>query len=127
MLVNTEHLGHQLACKFSSTDNTTSPDHNVVVMSHHGFTTFGKNVQQAVYRAVYTHVNAGIQAKSLMLHAAAGKAADIKYLNAKQTKGCSVMCENTQGRPWDLWVKEVEAHSLYVNEAARSQGLDLEV
>lgn len=73
MLVNSERFGSALAAKFSSTSlvDKTDHDHNVVLMSNHGFTVVGSSVKQAVYRAVYTRINASIQSQALMLRSAA--------------------------------------------------------
>lgn len=96
-------------------------DHNVVLMANHGFTTVGTTIKQAVYRAVYTHTNAGVQSNAMMLRAAlvgnpgAGEEG-LTYLNEEQTVGCTKLNDFSQDRPWGLWVREVESSPLYVNE-----------
>jgi hypothetical protein len=125
LLVNSEHFGSALAAKFSSM-NDSSLDHNIVLMSNHGFTAVGTSIKQAIYRAVYTHVNAGVQSNAIILRnafqGASGKAVDgeIEYLNGEQTKGCMKMNDSSQDRPWGLWVREVQANPLYSNEALAS-------
>lgn len=119
MLVNTQPLGSALASKFSSRFTTTSlPDHNAVVMQNHGFTVVGQSIQQAVFRAVYTHVNASLQMKAITLQAAIGHVGDDKigYLDEKQVAGCTAMGNNSFERPWGLWVKEVATDELYDHE-----------
>lgn len=123
MLVNSITFGSALADHFVSTPTSeprTVPDHNVVLMTSHGFTTLGTSIKQAVYRAVYTQVNAGIQTQAIMLRSTAGPQAngsqDIRYLNEEQVKGGLKMNEASQDRPWGLWMKEVEACGLYVRK-----------
>lgn len=128
MLVNSERFGSHLALKFS-TSGSTSLDHNVVLMKNHGFTTVGKSIKQAVYRAVYTHVNANVQSNAIMLRSAymgmpsqpasfdTGKSeqvcGELNYLDEEQTVGCMQMNDSSQDRPWGLWAREVEDCSLY--------------
>lgn len=94
-------------------------------MTCHGFTAIGTSIKQAVYRAIYTHVNAGIQTNALLIRnasmsigansAASSSSAteDLRYLNEDQVSGSLKMNEASQDRPWALWVKEVEACPLY--------------
>lgn len=101
-------------------------------MKNHGFTVVGTNIQQAVYRAVYTTANARVQTNAIMLRNAflgnaiagpddsEGSGKGLKYLDEEQVEGCSEMAEGSQERPWGLWVKEVEAHPLYVNTSGVS-------
>jgi ribulose-5-phosphate 4-epimerase/fuculose-1-phosphate aldolase len=121
MLVNSCKFGSSLASTFS-TSTSTIPDHNVVLMANHGFTTLGTSIKQAVYRAVYTHVNAAVQTNAITLrNAARGAGVDVqgemRYLNTEQVKGSLKMNEASQDRPWKLWVEEVEACRLYKNES----------
>jgi ribulose-5-phosphate 4-epimerase/fuculose-1-phosphate aldolase len=118
MLVNNTNFGAHLAATFSSADSS-SQDHNVVLMSNHGFTAVGNSVKQAVYRAVYTHVNAGIQTNALLLRNAAGPSSSgvgtggLRYLNEKQVQGSLKMNDASQDRPWGLWLEEIKACNLY--------------
>jgi hypothetical protein len=96
-------------------------------MRNHGFTTVGTSIKQAVYRAVYTHVNASVQSNAILLRNAfkgvsghLGTPGELNYLNEEQTVGCMLMNDSSQDRPWGLWVREVEANALYVNEAKDS-------
>ena len=127
MLVNSERFGSHLASVFSK-PGSSSLDHNVVLMRNHGFTTVGTSIKQAVYRAVYTHVNANVQSNAIMLRGAFNGISGVfdppngklNYLNEEQTVGCMLMNDSSQDRPWGLWVREVEANPLYVNEAKDS-------
>jgi ribulose-5-phosphate 4-epimerase/fuculose-1-phosphate aldolase len=132
LLVNSHKLGAALAAKFVKRRHEgdppvpPGPNYNVVLMQNHGFTTFGNSIQQAVYRAVYTHINAGVQSTAIMLRNAQlgiqakygyTETRDLKYLTPEQSIGCQLMNDVTHERPWRLWVREVEACSLYVNSA----------
>lgn len=96
-------------------------------MANHGFTAVGTSIKQAVYRAVYTHVNASIQSNAIMLRSAqqnlqSGSLEEIRYLNEEQTAGSLKMNEASLERPWGLWEREVEASPLYVTAAKKSSG-----
>ncbi|KAF7957435.1 hypothetical protein EAE96_003019 [Botrytis aclada] len=125
-LVNSGRFGSALAEKFSKPESSTQ-DYNVVLMANHGFTTVGSSIKQAIYRAVYTQINAGLQAKALMLRNAEGGVADlgpIRFLNAEQASGSEKFNDDTAERPWQLWVREVEASPLYQNEAVKMDSSD---
>ncbi|KAH6680319.1 class II aldolase and Adducin N-terminal domain-containing protein [Halenospora varia] len=120
MLVNNERFGFGLSSAFSASDSSKLVQ-SVVLMTNHGFTAVGNGIRQAVYRAVYTHNNADVQTKSIMLRSAQMSIqpdqppTPLKYLNEKQTIGGQAMNDSSQDRPWGLWVKEVEASPLYVS------------
>lgn len=91
-------------------------------MTSHGFTAIGTNIKQAVYRAVYTHVNAGIQTNALLIrnasmnlnpNSASSTLENMRCLTEDQVAGSLKMNDASQDRPWALWVKEVEACPLY--------------
>ncbi len=102
-------------------------------MRGHGFTAIGTSIQEAVFRAIYTQQNAGVQTTALMLRNAQmgaierGKGREerekgvrdegVRWLGDGELGDCKVMGQETVGRPWGLWVREVEANGLYVNEA----------
>ncbi|ESZ96094.1 hypothetical protein SBOR_3571 [Sclerotinia borealis F-4128] len=120
-LVNSERFGAALAGNFSKPKSTTQ-DYNVVLMANHGFTTLGSSIRQAIYRAVYTHVNACLQANALMLRNAEERISElgpIRFLNAEQASGSENLNDESAGRPWQLWVREVEVCPLYQNEATK--------
>jgi ribulose-5-phosphate 4-epimerase/fuculose-1-phosphate aldolase len=121
MLVNSCRFGDNLASKFSSS-GAGDLDHTVVLMANHGFTTVGTSIKQAVYRAIYTQVNATVQTNAITLRNAAlgagvGVEGELRYLNAEQVKGSLKMNDASQDRPWKLWIEEVEACGLYKNES----------
>jgi len=116
MLVNNAHFGSSLAAAFCSTEQTQTPEHTVVLMKRHGFTTFGKDIPTAVYRAIYTMVNASVQTNAALLQRAAiPQEVAVQPLSLRQADDCRNMTEATQDKAWRLWVREVEASPLYRN------------
>jgi len=122
MLISGPRLGGALAEEFSG--KSGRPDHAVVVMRRHGFTTIGSSIPQTVYRAIYTSKNAAAQFKSIVLRDAfASRPSSVKYkfdpnpLTAEQVLACQVSNEATINRPWRLWCKEVEHSTFYSNNA----------
>lgn len=132
MLVNNAKFGASLADSFSSspTGETSSsqtsgpkstPDHNVVLMRRHGYTTHGKDIPTAVYRTLYTLINAGVQTNAMNISSAAyaldqaGGVASLE-LNDRQAKDCQKMNEATQDKSWVLWCHEVNVNPMYKNE-----------
>lgn len=117
-LVNTIPLGAALADSLHHSGEVEEmPERSVVVMQNHGFTTWGTGIQQAVFRAVYTHVNAEVQMKSMALHAAMGDICDMRFLQGdEQLRAAGAMGVKTQERPWELWEREVEVNPLYRHE-----------
>jgi ribulose-5-phosphate 4-epimerase/fuculose-1-phosphate aldolase len=97
MLVSNSHLGNGLASKFSA---RTKPEHAVVLMRRHGFTTQAESIEMAVYRAVYTKINAKAQTDALSVSKNFGgetvfDAGDLG-LTGDQTVGCAAMNERFQ-------------------------------
>ncbi|KIX08686.1 uncharacterized protein Z518_03343 [Rhinocladiella mackenziei CBS 650.93] len=138
LLVRTPLLGEELAMTFltpanlSATPPTTSPDYNVVLMRRHGFTTYGVDIKEAVFRAMFTQSNAQAQTTAATLRSAYGGLTDVEAnewssgssrngtgtfepLTAQQAMDCEVSIGATSDRPWGLWVREVEVQPLYVN------------
>lgn len=131
LLINSVRLGAQLATHFSSSaDETVLPQHKLVLMRRHGFTTVGRNIKEAVYHAVYAIQNARLQTTSILLRGAFDASRPVAEEDAGQgsplhaleglTPQQTVECENTsQGaimRPWGLWVHEVKSLPLYTSD-----------
>jgi hypothetical protein len=126
MLVRNAHLGTGLAKVFSNTPESKPPslDHSVVLMRRHGYTTHGPDIETAVYRAIYTKINAAAQTKTAIIRNAfvtadgGGKDAwtGFEPMSQEMLDGCQRMNIGTQDKPWRLWVAEVENSKLYVNE-----------
>lgn len=75
----------------------------VVLMRGHGSTAVGASVAHAVYRAVYTEVNARLQADSMRLGA-------VKFLTPQEALAAAQTnaAPNVLTRIWDLWRSEAQ-------------------
>jgi HCOMODA/2-hydroxy-3-carboxy-muconic semialdehyde decarboxylase len=69
---------------------------SVVLMRGHGSTAVGATLQEAVYRAVYTEVNAGVQAEALQL----GEPA---YLTDEEAAATVASITPQIARAWGFW------------------------
>jgi ribulose-5-phosphate 4-epimerase/fuculose-1-phosphate aldolase len=125
MLIRNARLGTALAETFSSSlsSEKEAPYHTVSLMRRHGFTTHGSDIETAVYRSIYTKINAKALTEAITLRTAFGGLkgmGDVKFdlepLTEEMCRGCLKMNEGTQDKPWVLWVKEVEATGLYINK-----------
>jgi len=93
-------------------------------MRHHGFNTWGETIQDAVFRAIFTHKNALILNTAATLRAAHGMTtAGLDYLD-EEAKGCRKMNEATIDKAWRGQVEEVEAVPLYRNTLAEQKSED---
>jgi ribulose-5-phosphate 4-epimerase/fuculose-1-phosphate aldolase len=122
MLVRNERLGTALAQSFLDRIGTRNslPAHKVVLMKRHGYTTWGSQIEGAVYQAIYTKTNASIQAQAITLQRNYGSPASAdagaEALTVKMCQDCEKMNEGTMDKPWLLWVREVEKSGLYTNQ-----------
>jgi ribulose-5-phosphate 4-epimerase/fuculose-1-phosphate aldolase len=98
MLISSNKLGAGLAKSLGQFP--------VVLMRGHGKTVVGTSVRSAVYRSIYTQLNAQIQTNSLML--GAGK---VVYLTPMEAANVNVLNE-TGGieRIWQIWVAQADAN-----------------
>lgn len=73
-------------------------DRPVVLMRGHGSTAVGSSIPHAVYRAIYTEVNARLQADAMRL-------GDVNFLTAEEAAAASAVNEgpNVLPRIWGLW------------------------
>lgn len=69
---------------------------SAVLMRGHGSTAVGKTLRHAVFRAVYTEVNARLQAEAMRL----GK---VNYLTDDEAAAAAAMNDANLNRTWDLW------------------------
>lgn len=76
--------------------------HAVVLMRGHGSTVVGTSLRQAVFRAIYTEVNARLQAEALRL-------GPVTYLNEIEAQKASVANDGQIDRAWDLWKMQLGA------------------
>ncbi|KAI1615573.1 class II aldolase and Adducin N-terminal domain-containing protein [Exophiala viscosa] len=116
MLVRNARFGAALAHMFGGRE---TPNETVVLMKRHGFTCVAGNLVTAVYRAIYTKINAEVQTKAMTMAKMHSYGVDGQSgfggLTEEQGEGCKVMCETYQDKPWRLWVREVERNPLYEN------------
>ncbi|KAF2275972.1 arad-like aldolase/epimerase [Westerdykella ornata] len=119
-------------------DPAKEPDHAVVLMRGHGFTTVAHGIEEAVYQAIYTRDAAKAQMTALMIHDAhfghvvegkvdiegGGKIksakvkteGDVKFLKDSEAHDAWESIRGTIERPWRLWCREVEVNPLYRND-----------
>jgi len=76
----------------------------VVLMRGHGNVVVGDSVQQVVFRAIYTEVNAKLQAEALRLGAG-----EIDFLNPDEAARATVTNNAVLSRPWELWKRQALA------------------
>jgi ribulose-5-phosphate 4-epimerase/fuculose-1-phosphate aldolase len=73
---------------------------SVVLMRGHGCTVVGESVEQVVYRAIYTEMNAKLQLQACSL-------GEPEFLNEEEAEKATRMMEGTMMRSWNLWTAEV--------------------
>ena len=124
LLVRNVPLGAALAADFSdgsSPQDKQLPDHSMVLMQSHGFTTCAGSIETVVFQAVYSQVNAQVQAGALGLRGQQTAASTspshdgVVYLTEQQAKDSWQTNIGTVQRPWDLWVRQVRTSPIYVN------------
>jgi HCOMODA/2-hydroxy-3-carboxy-muconic semialdehyde decarboxylase len=96
MLIRNPELGAALARKLGES--------TVALMRGHGDVVVGASVEQVVFRAIYTEVNAKLQAEALRL----GQG-EVNYLNADEAANASATNNAVLGRPWELWKQQALA------------------
>lgn len=92
MLIRSSYLGEALARSLGR--------HSCVLMRGHGSTVVGTTLEQAVYRAIYTEVNAKLQL-------AAQPLGEITFLNKEEAQLSSDMNDGQIPRSWNLWIKRL--------------------
>ena len=96
MLIRNPELGAALARKIGASA--------VVLMRGHGNVVVGDSVQQVVFRAIYTEINAKLEAEALRL----GEG-EVNFLNADEAAKATSTNNAVLGRPWDLWKQQALA------------------
>lgn len=163
-LVRSQNLGAAFAIKFSKTSTSSGfiysklsesvssvtgthkdkelqaePDHAVMLMRGHGFTVAARGIEEAVYMAVYSVINARVQKEALQMNESyfggvvegsvpekggsikGGKIKNleaIQYLSAKEARD-AWETERQNGRlarTWREWERMVERNPLYENK-----------
>jgi HCOMODA/2-hydroxy-3-carboxy-muconic semialdehyde decarboxylase len=93
MLVRTPALGRSLAQALGARP--------VVLMRGHGAVVVGASLPQAVFRSVYTEVNARLQAQAIALGGG-----NVTYLSAEEAARAESAIAGTLSRPWELWKRK---------------------
>jgi ribulose-5-phosphate 4-epimerase/fuculose-1-phosphate aldolase len=70
-----------------------------VLMRGHGMTVVGASVQEAVFRAIYTEMNARLQLQAEQLEG------PIEFLSDEEGRRSTTSNAGTLERPWELWKK----------------------
>jgi ribulose-5-phosphate 4-epimerase/fuculose-1-phosphate aldolase len=110
ILVNTREFGTGLAKALGNAP--------VILMRGHGDAVVGASVKKAVYRAIYTQLNAQIQAVSLQV----GQG-DVVYLNPMESANVDAINEGGGvERSWQIWVARADADLAALNSGPTKQG-----
>ncbi len=92
MLVSSPEIGKALAGDLG--------DKPVVLMRGHGSVAVGPSLPVAVFRAVYTEVNAKLQAQAMSI------GGPIVFLEPEEGVLADKTNEQVAGRPWELWKRQ---------------------
>ena len=95
MLVRNPALGQALARSLGA-----GP---VALMRGHGAVVVGGNLPEAVFRSVYTEMNARLQAQAMAL------GGPVTYLDTEEAKKAQASVGGTIPRPWELWKRKALA------------------
>jgi ribulose-5-phosphate 4-epimerase/fuculose-1-phosphate aldolase len=68
-----------------------------VLMRGHGMTVVGEGIPEAVFRAIYTEMNARLQIQAQSLEG------PIEFLSAEEGRRATATNRSTLERPWELW------------------------
>jgi HCOMODA/2-hydroxy-3-carboxy-muconic semialdehyde decarboxylase len=74
----------------------------VALMRGHGSVAVGGSIRQAVFRAIYTEVNARIAADALRL-------GPVTWLTPQEAANVAAANDGQLGRAWDLWARDAGA------------------
>jgi ribulose-5-phosphate 4-epimerase/fuculose-1-phosphate aldolase len=92
MLIRDNKLGDALAKVLGSSA--------IALIRGHGFVAVADSTPIVVYRAIYTQMNARVQAEGMKL-------GTIKFLTPGEAVKAQAIVEATVGRPWELWKSQV--------------------
>jgi len=96
MLIRTPELGAALARRIGTSA--------VALMRGHGDVVVGASVEQVVFRAIYTEINAKLQAEALRL----GEG-QVNFLNTEEAAKATATNNGVLSRPWELWKRQALA------------------
>jgi ribulose-5-phosphate 4-epimerase/fuculose-1-phosphate aldolase len=91
LLVRNPDHGRQLAATLGAG--------TIALMRGHGFASVGESLPVAVYRAIYTELNARLQAEAI------GLGGEITYLDGEEAELADAVIRSVVAKPWDLWKK----------------------
>ena len=91
LLIRNRELGAALAASLGA--------ERVVLMRGHGCTVVGESLEVAIYRAVYTEVNAKLLLQALPL-------GEVDGLTAGEAEATRITNEGQAERPWNLWKQQ---------------------
>ena len=92
MLVQSSELGHSLASSLGKSA--------VVLMRGHGATIVGGSMKEAVFRAIYTTINAHLQPIAMQL-------GEPKFLGHEEAVKADELHHAVLSRPWDYWTSRL--------------------
>jgi ribulose-5-phosphate 4-epimerase/fuculose-1-phosphate aldolase len=72
-----------------------------VLMRGHGMTVVGESIPEAVFRAIYTEMNARLQLSARQLEG------PIEFLSDEEGRRATASNRGTHERPWELWKQQV--------------------
>jgi len=72
-----------------------------VLMRGHGMTVVADSVREAVYRAIYTEMNARLQLQAQLLDG------PIEFLSDTEGRRATAAIRGTLERPWELWKRKL--------------------
>jgi len=93
MLVRTSEQGQYLAAALGS--------NAIALMRGHGFAAVAQTIPDAVYRAIYTDLNARLQREAIML------GGTVKYLSTEESERADATMQWSVDKPWKLWKQNV--------------------
>ena len=88
MLIRNASLGHALAASMGT--------HSILLMRGHGSVAAAQSIRHVVFRAIYTEVNAKVQAEAMKLGTPT-------FLNPQEAAAAEKTNDGLVERPWALW------------------------
>ena len=92
LLIREPRLGRELASELGGC--------TCVLMRGHGMTVVGDTIPEAVFRAIYTEMNARLQLQATQLEG------PIEFLTDEEGRRSTAANRGTLERPWELWKKK---------------------
>ena len=96
MLIRNPELGAALARRIGASA--------VALLRGHGNVVVGASIQQVVFRAIYTEINAKLQAEALRLGGG-----EVNFLNTEESANATTTNNAVLSRPWELWKQQALA------------------